>query len=355
MIISVIPFEQPAGTFLLAVMKAADILKISKADPRKFDIISMETIGGIQREPSKKRIRDICDYSETVDAAFPTPILLSLEAGSYLLKDNIITIEGEKVADIVDGQHRILGLAKSNRIEEFEIPVVLLLDASEEQKALIFATINGKQTKVPASLIYDLFGVTENRSPQKTAHEIARALNSNSDSPWYQRLKMLGKKTEGGVESLSQGTFVKRLLPLISDDPERDMYRLKNGEKLTINNKCVFSEYFCKEQDSIILKIMTNVFQAARNAWPEEWDNPDSFILSKTVGFWGIMDALPEMIKRGKEKKNLSIDFFTGVFEATKSTLEVSKLKLNSNYFESSAAGARKFREIILGNEPKRF
>lgn len=346
--IPVVPFEQPAGTFMLAVMKATDILKISKVDYRKFDTVSMETSGSVQREPSKKRIRDICDYSETLDAAFPTPILLSVENKSYSFKDNIISIDGEHVADIVDGQHRILGLGKSNQIEKFEIPVVFLLDGTEEQKALIFATINGKQTKVPASLIYDLFGVTENRSPQKTAHEIARALNSTPGSPWYQRLKMLGKKTEGGIESLSQGTFVKRLLPLISDEPEQDMDKLKRGQTLNINEKCVFREYFCKEQDSIILKILMNVFQAVRDTWPKEWNDPDSFILSKTVGFWGIMDALPEMMRRGKERKNLSFEYFTGVFVTTKTTLESLGLTLSSKDFESSATGARKIRDIIL-------
>jgi hypothetical protein len=106
-----------------------------------------------------------------------------------------------------------------------------MIDATEEQKALIFATINGKQTKVPASLIYDLFAVTKTRSPYKTAHEIARALNSTPTSPWYRRLKMLGKKTApGSAESLSQGTFVKFLLPRISSEPDLDMNLLKQNK-----------------------------------------------------------------------------------------------------------------------------
>jgi len=61
-----------------------------------------------------------------------------------------VDIVGDGVADIVDGQHRVRGLMLSGRAADFSIPVVFILDPSEEQKALMFATINGKQTKVPA-------------------------------------------------------------------------------------------------------------------------------------------------------------------------------------------------------------
>ena len=43
--LSVIPFDQPAGSFLLSAMNAEDLIKISKANPRKFDNISLEYYG----------------------------------------------------------------------------------------------------------------------------------------------------------------------------------------------------------------------------------------------------------------------------------------------------------------------
>ena len=87
-----------------------------------------------------------------------------------------------------------------------------MFDLTEEEKAYVFSIINSKQTKVSSSLIYDLFSLSQHRSPTKTAHEIARALNRNTESPFYKRLKMLGKKIEGEDKAtLSQGTFVKYL------------------------------------------------------------------------------------------------------------------------------------------------
>jgi len=344
----VIPFDQPAGSFLLTAMPVPEVIRISRADPRKFDNVSMETIGGIQREPSPKRIREIAEYANTVDAAFPTPILLALDPGSYTLDGSEITVLGEGVADIVDGQHRILGLKESLKKEEFVIPVVFLLDATEEQKAIIFATINGKQTKVPASLVYDLFGVTKTRSPQRTAHEIARAINSTPTSPWFRRLKMLGKKTYGSIESLSQGTFVKTLLPHISADPVTDMDRLKKGEKPLVHENCVFNEYFRHEQDSTILKILLNVFQAARDTWPQEWEDPSSYILTKTVGFTGVMKALPEMVRKGQQTGNLSLEFFRDIFQKVKKHMDDDMLQLTSVHFAPSSVGASKFQDLII-------
>jgi DGQHR domain-containing protein len=346
--IDVIPFDQPAGNFLLAAISATNIIRISRADPRKFDNITMESAGGIQREPSKIRIKEIADYANSVDASFPTPILLALDEDTYTLNGNILNIEGEGIADIVDGQHRVLGLKMSNKSDAFIIPVVFILDATEEQKALIFATINGKQTKVPASIIYDLFGVTKTRSPQKTAHEIARALNSTQSSPWYNRLKMLGKKTPGGNESLSQGTFIKFLLYHISSDPAKDMDIMKRGEEPPTREKCVFNEYWRIEQDSTILKILINLFQGAKQTWPAEWENPNTSVLTKTTGFNGIMRALPEMVKKGKSHGDLSEDYFRSVFAAVKITMDNRNIPLSSQHFSASASGEAEFRDLIL-------
>jgi DGQHR domain-containing protein len=347
--IEVIPFEQPIGNFLLAVMRARDIVRIAKANPRVFDAETFETAGGIQREPSSRRVKEIKEYSETVDAAFPTPILLALEEGSYSFngEQNEIEIFNDASADIVDGQHRVLGFRDSSQKDKFLIPVVFLLDATEEQKALIFAVINGKQTKVPASVVYDLFGVTKTRSPQKTAHEIARSLNSNPDSPWYCRLKMLGRKTALYNESLSQGTFVKALLPHISGNPDSDRNLLKQKRSLGIYEDCVFNEYFRKEEDSVILKVLLNLFDGVRTVWPNEWDSPQISILTKTTGFLGIMKALPELVRQGKNMKNLSREYFVEVFSRVKKTMDEKGLFLTSDSFPPSAVSENKIKDII--------
>lgn len=343
-------FEQPAGDFILSSMPATDIIRIARPVPRKFNAETLQYSGGIQREPSNRRIGEVGAYSATVDAAFPTPILLALDADTYSIEGSEIVINQDSVADVVDGQHRLLGLQESGRAPDFVLPVVFILEPTAEQKALLFATINGTQTKVPASLIFDLFGVTKGRSPQKTSHEIARALNGTATSPWHRRLKMLGRKTPGSEESLSQGTFVKHLLPLISSDPVGDMDKIRRGQEPPPHPRCVFNEYFVREQDPTILKILMNVFSAQKNCWNEEWEQPGRFILTKTTGFTGTMRALPALIAAGKLRQDLSEQFFTTVFTAAKAQIIAAGKQLTSEHFPSGSSGEASFeREILRG------
>lgn len=348
--INVVPFQQPMGLFLVGVMNAADILRISIIDRRRYDALTLDAEGGFQRDPSPKRINEIAAYSGTVDATFPTPVLLALEGDGFSYENGVVEILKDGCAEIIDGQHRMLGLQKSEYQKSFDLPVVFILDATDEQKALIFATINGKQTKVPASLVYDLFGLTTRRSPQKTAHEIVRALNKDVSSPWHRRLKMLGKKLDpDSNESLSQGTFVKFLLPLISNNPVEDMDLAKRGSQLPAR-PCIFNEYFRKGQDELILKILINVFDSARRTWPSEWDDPAASILSKTTGFTGIMKVLPLMFSEGRKRGDLSPNYFMEIFSSVKNDMQEVGATLSSKHFSSSATGESAFAKLIVAS-----
>ncbi len=102
----VMPFEQPAGMFYLTSMPASEVIRISVANPRKYDPVTMQTSGWIQREKSVPRVREIAEYADSIDAAFPTAVLLAIKGENYSLNETEteITIEGDHVAHIVDGQ-----------------------------------------------------------------------------------------------------------------------------------------------------------------------------------------------------------------------------------------------------------
>lgn len=333
-------FDQPIGEFALTVMAVTDILAISSIDRREFDQVTLASRGGPQREASENRINEIAKYAGSADATFPTPILLSVPEGYYeITSDHLVLEDDRRVASVVDGQHRLLGLQRSRYRNEYVLPVVFILGATEEQKALIFAIINGKQTRVSASVIYDLFEVVEGRSPAKTAHEIARAMNQDEDSPFYRRLKMLGKRFRGSKETLSQGTFVTQLLRHISSNPSDDLNRARANRPLAVRPNCIFNRYFINEQDEVILRIMYNLFSSIRAIFPVEWNEPDSFILSKTTGYTGVMKALPRIYRVGHSLQNLSGEYFSNLFAAVRLSLERDELELTSNNFPPNNIG----------------
>lgn len=352
----ILTFEQPIGEFALAVMNVKDILKIARVDRREFDEVALDSHGGPQRQQSTARVKEITKYSETADATFPTPILLALSDDAYTITDDYICIKDETdIASIIDGQHRMLGLEKSKYASEYNLPVVFVLDATEEQKALIFAIINGKQTRVPASVIYDLFAVVEGRNPFKTAHEIARAINSAEASPFYRRLKMLGSKSKGSNESLSQGTFVTQLLKHISSKPADDFNLSRSNLEMQPRPAAVFNKYFLENKDEVILKILLNLFEGCKTVFSVEWEDPNNYVLSKTTGYTGIMMSLSTLIRQGEELKKLDMEYFLKIFNELKSLLEINQLMLDSNSFPPSITGASKLRDLIHDALKKAF
>lgn len=354
--ISFIPFEQPIGFFALAVLKASDIIKIAEIDRLKFDEVILDSVGGPQRESSSKRTKEIAKYAKSLDATFPTPILLALKRDYYRIEDDKIVLnDDQKCCQIVDGQHRILGIEQSGLAESFQIPVVFMLDASEEQKALLFATINGKQRQVSSSIIYELYKVSSYRNPYTTTHQIARAMNSKVDSPFYKRLKMLGKKFFED-ETLSQGSFGVELIKHISNKPEDDLADARRGVPLKYRPGCIFNEYFVDGKDEVILKIMLNLFSAIKKVFPDDW-NDSSKILTKTTGYAGVMHALPEMFSFGKKRNSLEEEMFVKIFQEVKETMKNWARKENEPKrewhfvnadFPSNKSGQDIWRDLIL-------
>ena len=309
---SVMEVSQPLGSFYVGKMSAADLQAIAAADTRRKVDREVETYTGIQRELSTKRQKEIRAYISTYDAAFPNTFIIAVKSEDIAeLINGVLRIRrNEKVASIIDGQHRLSGFTELNRAN-FELIVAVFVDLPIEDQAMLFATINLKQTKVNPSLVFDLFEETTRRSPQKTAHNIAKGLNQETDSPFYHRIKPLGKKTDEYIGRLTQATFVKQLLPLICKDPDRIRDLIKRRQALDPNDPentaCIFWRYFCEEKDWAILKVVKNYFAAVASVFPEDWKSEES-PLSKTIGYSALMRLLPELFQRGLAKAPPSLE-----------------------------------------------
>ena len=328
-----IEVRQPIGVFYLCSIPANVLLKIVSVTRRG------QQAEGVQRELSEPRIKKIGEYCSDPDAIFPTPIVVSVNVDANVKVDEEkrkINIGGDEsiIGDVIDGQHRLWGIERSSYVESFYLPVVLMFGLTTEQKAYVFSTINSNQVKVSPSLIYDLFDVAKERSPHKTVHQIARVMNNSESSPFHNRLKMLGKKEQNQDNAtLSQGTFAKSVLQLISKNPDDDARRIKRGEKLVQDVRCPLREYFIDDKDDVITKILVNCYSALKDVFPKEWDAPQKNILWKTTGFRAVIYALPSLIRKGRREKVLTKDYFVMCFSAFRKQLEVEHLTLTSKDF----------------------
>ena len=324
-----IPVEQPIGVFYLGAIEAEDLVAIAWTDVRRIvgetgdasspprisqlnepdgvieeldeDAILVENQDfeqflGIQRQLSSGRVSELKQYVNNVDATFPTAVLLAVSSEHARFDeatDTLSIVRHSRAAKVIDGQHRIAGLAE-RKGGGFQVNVAIFIDMDIQDQAMVFATINLKQTKVNKSLAYDLYEFTTSRSPQRTSHDIARFLNYRKNSPFQGRIKMLGVG-RWPTETITQATFVDRLLRLISRDPIGDRDLIRRGKSLQLvtgvrAKRQIFRNLFVRDRDDLIVIILWNFFLAVSNRWPKSWNEvARGNILNRTTGFGALM------------------------------------------------------------------
>jgi DGQHR domain-containing protein len=340
--IPVFQITQPVGDFYVGVMRADHLLSICKFDYRRMQYQSgYIDFLGIQRELNPKRIKEIEQYIGTMDACFPTSIVISIDekcarveetdiVGTKILKifeyvDEVqpeLSIKLEEVASIIDGQHRLKGLEEAHK-EDFEVTVSIFIGVDDATDAMLFSIVNLAQTKVNRSLVYDLFSLAKSRSPEKTCHEIVVALDRMDESPFQNRIKRLGVATEGRFgETLSQATVVKGILPYITNDPLADRDRGRRfgfwDQSLTRDfRKRIFYEFFRGNEDAKILSNLLNYFNAIRDKWPDAWTRTGTGnIINRTNGFNGFIRFLrPAYLFCTTEPRVVEQEEFAKVFK----------------------------------------
>ena len=145
----------------------------------------------------------------TADLIFPD----GAEKPDWELKGHIRPFE------VIDGQHRLLSFdSEPNAGGQFDLPVVVFDNLDISWQAYLFWTVNITPKRIGPSLAYDLYPLLRTEKwldpvpgplayRENRAQELTEALWSHPDSPWYQRIGMLGR--ERGL--VTQAAFVRSL------------------------------------------------------------------------------------------------------------------------------------------------
>lgn len=356
--------EQPIGTFYIGVISYSELVSISYADIRTIET-ELDDYMGIQRKLSKSRVKELTGYVNNEDATFPTSVILAIdqenikwdEEASKLILTPLPGQKLDEVAKIIDGQHRIEGLKNFNKKKPFQINVSIFVGADLATQANVFATVNLAQTKVNRSLVYDLYSYENTRSPQKTCHDIAIALDRYAESPFFERIKRLGTATPGrDKEVLTQAAVVDSLMKYISTNPSEDrntfMKRMFPGKADNQEaQKLIFRNMWLDKRDTDIAQTIINFFNAVKNKWPEAWDalERQGNVLPKTNGFKALMRFLrPVYVKAvGYEIGRVpSVSEFFSYFDH----INMKDENFNTETFPPGTSGEARLHEILIAS-----
>ncbi len=137
--IPAIPVKQPIGDFFVGVIGHKELLQISFADMRRIEK-DLDRYVGIQRKLIPGRVKEIGGFVNSIDATFPTSIVLAVPANcarydaetkeliisSGKNEDDGTEIPFFEIAKILDGQHRIEGLRDfKGESESFQLLILV--------------------------------------------------------------------------------------------------------------------------------------------------------------------------------------------------------------------------------------
>jgi len=267
------------------VIKARDLIAISYVAVRGID----EEEGAVQRVLNKRRISEIKDYILDGNSFVNSFVInwVSVEhEPKYDNKARKISLPLESsMAQMVDGQHRLVGLEEAmvedNSVGDQLLLVTMFQNLTNKSAAQIFLNINTEQKPVPKSLIYDLFGDVEDKADHEInrSTDLAKLLNEDPESPLYRMVRFPGSPR--GFGSIELSTFVSSL---------KDHLKPGNG---------VFYDMGIKTLDKQ-LAVICNYFTVIRGAYEREsmWLNKAQNPFLKAAGLNGAMEFLTNTLMR---------------------------------------------------------
>jgi DGQHR domain-containing protein len=385
-----LPVRQNQQEFVVGVFKIGQIITFTKYTSRvirDYDEDGMPIYNNeIQREVENSRVAKIADFLiNDPEATFPTNLVLHIPEEVILKqhrhdnfleifinenvalevkKENLQPSSGHIYINIIDGQHRIKGIEvainrlqtqidtvqqtlagnrnseelqtrlnyftqRLNDLYNIELVVSFFIAKRLEYQAMIFSTINRTQKRVSESLVYSLFGLTTEDSPQKTALQVVLALNAHEHSPFKNRIKLYGGDYESNqTPPLSQATMVKTIINLICENPreaENDRFRKRKdllNRSLGSNKNLPFRKYYASNNDSAISDILFYFFSSVRDSFIDENEISDwmfdpetmksSNILHTTVGYQALLEILVDILEELPEHNRFNKKAYKG-------------------------------------------
>lgn len=265
---------QHGRRLFLTKMPVKTLVAISYASVRGVN----KEEGAIQRVLNSRRIASIRDFT-LAGGHYPASIVLNWvnedHEPSISENNNLCVPIFERSAQLIDGQHRVAGLRaalEEKPLLDLEVPVALYQGLTTKECADIFLAINTEQKPVPRTLVFDLYGIADESIVDPAAaraRDIAIALNEESDSPYFDQIKLPGSpRRRGGIALSTAVTAIKSLVEEKGDFEQRGIIELETQKK-----------------------IIKNLFSALQEIYGQKWDDSRNAFMYAS-GFAGAIDFL---------------------------------------------------------------
>lgn len=323
---------------------------VENTDVKTFNPVEFT---GYQRQIDGKHVDKIIDYIVNNKFYFPTSIICSYNGNDAV--ENITKLY------IVDGQHRVnafkrirdTDLCCYERIKNYEIPVVIMLNPDIVTEIETFITINKTSKKVDTSLAYvlrnqithqDTNGLSNVARREYLAVEVARKLNSNDNYPLWNEKILLEGSIKNRYESITLNAFVRSLRALLG--------ALDKSKVVSCDWDSSVTKDSLVERVDLISEIVEFIWECVFLKWPDlnSNNNEDSKIIQGAIGFTTINRYL---IIRMKEFESITDKSYEAFISSS-----IDEINVPSEYWKkggiyskfTSESGYRAIVDDLLGS-----
>jgi DGQHR domain-containing protein len=263
------------------------------------------TLKGYQRPPQEARINELVADLRKGLTDMPTAVLLNLRnrEAKHILQDNVLDLSllqdpeqaiaaatqaGAKFY-VVDGQHRILALLKlldehpDEDWENFLIPFVCMLGATEEEEMAQFYIVNSKAKSVRTDLAHELLQQLTDRNPELMEGLIERGRD------WQVAAQQL-------VRDLADGSPVWRGRIRFAAMEKEDTV-MPSASMVTSLKPVLTSAFFRQLEHGDQLRVLDAFWRGLRKIAPDAFDFPESYVLQKGLGVIVLHTVLVQVVE----------------------------------------------------------
>ncbi|RLI76508.1 hypothetical protein DRO97_00600 [Archaeoglobales archaeon] len=305
--------ERKDITLYLTKMTARQLIDESIVKVDKWD--QKNNPSGYQRPLSRYRRREIFNYLTKEEGIFPTSILLNVRGEVKFEQSNesigkLIIPDESLPMFLVDGQHRVAGLQFGlmkdyTEFLDFPLPVVIM-NQNKETEIAMFYKINKRQKGVPVDIaernIREMIKTQkevvlaiegERKVLEAEAVEIVDYLNTEPDSPWYEKVYVPGGPRKGtlikqSVMAKAIGKMYERNTSLLVEDPE--------------NIKTFLKDYW----------------RAVKDLYPTAFGNNTEYNLTRSQGVRSLTYLAGNIYIKCKEQNNFTFENIRSILEKLK-------------------------------------
>jgi len=243
------------GTILystkLSATQIRELLENRQLIVDKYDPTDPET-KGYQRGLEQSRVNDITKFLSS-----KVQILPPLLPGSLILncrreedirfdeKNEELIVSDDAVFHVVDGQHRVEGLARG-AVQNYDLPVTIIEGLNIPQEAGQFLVINTKQKKVRPDLQLRILYHQDRENTRRLvealridnwkleALTLCIALNDRNESSWRNLILRPGERKEGQWKPITEANFVDSLRFFCARESPVNYLRTDDKERFLI-------------------------------------------------------------------------------------------------------------------------